>query len=93
VVVERREAEFLLDVLEEAFDFWFVAPAKAARRSGACNASVAYRAERKRRGDPPSLVRLEPPIAEDVLRAAGDSCARPLAGALPAYSSAVRVSS
>jgi Domain of unknown function (DUF4145) len=40
VDVEPGEAEFLLDVLEGAFDFWFVAPAKATKHRASVNAKL-----------------------------------------------------
>jgi hypothetical protein len=41
VEVEEGEAEWLLDVLEELFDFYYVAPAKAATKRTALNAKLA----------------------------------------------------
>jgi hypothetical protein len=41
VDVEDGEAEWLLDVLEEVFDFYYVAPAKAAAKRSALNAKLA----------------------------------------------------
>lgn len=40
VDVEDGEAEWLLDVLEELFDYYYVAPAKAAERRTALNAKL-----------------------------------------------------
>jgi hypothetical protein len=40
VEVEPGEAEFLLDVLEGAFDFWFVQPARAEAQRAAVNAKL-----------------------------------------------------
>ncbi len=41
VDVEDGEAEWLLDVLEELFDYYYVAPVKAAARRTALNAKLA----------------------------------------------------
>jgi hypothetical protein len=41
VDVEDGEAEWLLDVLEELFDFYYVAPAQAAAKRAALNAKLA----------------------------------------------------
>lgn len=40
VEVEPGEAEFLLDVLDDLFDFYFVQPARAAQHLGAINAKL-----------------------------------------------------
>lgn len=40
VDIEEGEAEWLLDVLEELFDYYYVAPAKAAARRTALNAKL-----------------------------------------------------
>jgi len=40
VEVEEGEAEWLLDVLEELFDFYYVAPIKAGKRRAALNAKL-----------------------------------------------------
>jgi hypothetical protein len=40
VDVEEGEAEWLLDVLEELFDYYYVAPTKAAARRDALNAKL-----------------------------------------------------
>ena len=41
VDVEEGEAEWLLDVLEGLFDFYYVAPAQAASKRAALNAKLA----------------------------------------------------
>ena len=41
VEVEEGEAEWLLDVLEELFDFYYVGPAQAAARRDALNKKLA----------------------------------------------------
>jgi hypothetical protein len=50
--VEDGEAEWLLDVLEELFDFYYVAPAQAASKRAALNAKLASLGKPPLKGTP-----------------------------------------